>query len=553
MHESTEFLEIAKTLEDVSKTSSKNEKVSYVAELLKKLGEKDVLPTVRILVGKPIRIEKRDTLQVGYSTLRDVILEITGCKESDMYDLYLRYGDLGLVAYVLFEKKSETSLFQQRLTVQSVAKTLEDIAKLSGKRSKSERKKYIKSLLLNARPIEAKYIVKMLTGEMRTGMVEGLVEEAIAKAYSIEKEKARELHMILGDLAALAEMAATKRLDEVKLSYFRPISFMLAETAKDIPDVINHFKKKIFAEFKYDGIRAQIHKKEKNVKIYSRRLEDITEFFPEIVERSILSSSDFILDGEIVPFKNSRPLPFYQLQRRLRRIFELDKVMKSIPVEFFAFDILLHNSNQVFRLPLKERALILEKVANETLLKVAERRLVETEEELVELFETSRRLGYEGLVLKDPDSKYVLGRRGADWLKLKKELDTLDAVIVAAEYGHGKRAGLLSDYTFAVRNNDDFVTIGKAYSGLTDEEIKEMTDKLNQITVQDLGFMKKVKPEIVVEVAFDSIQKSKRHSSGFALRFPRIKRIRYDKRPEDADTLDKVVRIYNSSYLTSPT
>lgn len=541
---STPFLEIAEKLERVSSTSSKTLKVKLVSELLLTIRKEEVGPVVRMMLGRPLKGEKKDMLQVGYSILIDVILDITGARKGELHDLYIKYGDLGQVAFYLFQKKSESALFQTNLTVKEVLATLENLSRLSGKGSKEMKERYLKSLLIHAKPVEAKYIVKMLTGEMRTGMVEGLMEEAVSSAFGIEKETSKDLHMIVGDISVLAEKAANGEISTIRLKQFRPVAFMLAETAKDASDVSEHFKGDAYAEFKYDGIRAQVHKLGNEIRIYSRRLEDVTDFFPEIRERAFYSSENFILDGEIVPFKEERPLPFHLLQKRLRRISELATLIEEVPVDYFAFDILLYNEKETYKLPLRDRVNFLKMAVGKTGLRLAHQEVVKNKKEVENLFELSKRLGYEGLVIKDPDSTYVLGKRGADWLKLKKELEAIDAVIVAAEYGHGKRAGLLSDYTFAVRGDGKYLTIGKAYSGLTDEEIREMTDRLLNITVEDLGFIKRVRPEIVVEVAFDSIQKSDRYDSGFALRFPRIKRIRLDKKAEEADTIEKVKEIY---------
>ena len=258
---------------------------------------------------------------------------------------------------------------------------------------------------------------------------------------------------------------------------------------------------------------------------------------------------EFIIDGEIVPFKEGHPLPFQLLQRRLRRMENFEEAAASAPVTYFAFDLLLFEGKETVRLPLSRRRALLATLTRGIGMRLAESVEVRDEKEIQSAFRRSRDLGYEGLVVKDPDSLYAMGKRGAGWAKLKEELDTLDAVIVAAEYGHGKRAGVISDYTFAVKDGDKLRTIGKAYSGLTDAEIDEMTRRLKEITIRDFGYRRDVRPEVVVEVAFDSIQRSDRHDGGFALRFPRIKRIRTDKSLEDIDTIEKVERIFNGQKL----
>lgn len=544
MQQSIKFIEISELLDDVSKTNSKKEKVKLIKDLLIRSNSDELGYLVNMILGDPLKGRTKDLIQVGYSTLLDVLLDITGVKEQTIRELFVKYGDLGEVAYHIIKQRKETTLYEKDLTINDIIRATESISRISGKGSTELKKKILKSVLISAKPIEAKYIVKMLTGEMRTGVVEGIMEEAISEAFGIDKEKAEELHMLSGSLSYLAEKASKGQIAQIRLEYFRPVNFMLADTVKDPKEAYQHFSKPVYAEYKYDGIRAQIHKHGGQIKIYSRSLEDITIFFPELVFGISKAEDNFIIDGEIVPFKNNMPLPFHELQKRLRRQNDTGNVLKEIPVVFFAFDILILNDKETFREALSERISILEKIGPLNNVQFSTRKFVYSENDIDSFFKESIDKGYEGLVLKDPDSRYKLGKRGADWIKLKKELATIDAVIVAAEYGHGKRAGLLSDYTFAVKDGDSYAVIGKAYSGLTDQEIKDMTKKMLELTVEDHGFMKKVKPEIVIEVSFDRIQKSERHSSGYALRFPRIKRIRFDKKPEQISTLEDISKLY---------
>lgn len=355
--------------------------------------------------------------------------------------------------------------------------------------------------------------------------------------------------MILGDIGAFAGRAAARDVSSVKIRPFRPVNFMLAEPYATAGEIAEHFGRKVYAEYKYDGIRAQVHKSKGEVRVYSRRLEDITAGFPEVVASFKGAEGDFVLDGEAVPFADGRPLPFQLLQRRLRRMEDFEQAALRAPVVYFAFDILFRDGKETIDLPLSERREMLGRLVSGTGAKTAETQDVATESEVQAAFRRSRDLGYEGLVVKDPSSAYAMGKRGSGWVKLKEELDTLDVVIVAAEYGHGKRAGVISDYTFAVRDGDVLKTVGKAYSGLTDKEIDEMTKRLKEITTRDFGYRREVRPEIVVEVAFDSVQRSDRHDGGYALRFPRIKRIRTDKGAADIDTIEKVERIFTGQKL----
>jgi len=543
------FLGLAEALDKVKGTKSKNEKVALLAGYLKELEPGDALVAARVASGRSSERGSKDEAQVGYSTLLDVLREVTGATRERVSQVYLRHGDLGEVAEELLGAKRERTLFEEQLTLSALGDAFERLRSTKGLGSTAAKRGIVKSLILSATPLEGKYIVKVLTGEMRTGLVSGLLEEAIASAYGLSKADAARAHMVLGDMGVFAKQAAEGDISGVRMAPFRPVNFMLAEPFATAGEIASHFGKQVYAEFKYDGIRAQVHRSRGEVRVYSRRLEEITASFPEVVAAFARAKGEFVLDGEAVPFANGRPLPFQLLQRRLRRMEDFEEARKNAPVTYFAFDILYRDGKEVLDSPLAERRRLLKRVLAGTPARMAETADVSTEAEIQAAFRQSRDLGYEGLVVKDPESTYAMGKRGSGWVKLKEELDTLDVVIVAAEYGHGKRAGVISDYTFAVRDGEYLRTVGKAYSGLTDKEIDEMTLKLKEITTRDFGYRREVKPEIVVEVAFDSIQRSDRHDGGYALRFPRIKRIRTDKSVADIDTIERVQQIFSGQKL----
>ncbi|MDE1858158.1 MAG: ATP-dependent DNA ligase [Thaumarchaeota archaeon] len=549
MKGSAPLLGLAETLEKVRGTPSKKEKVRLIAGFLKGLEPRDAEVAARIASGRSSERGSKDEAQVGYSTLLEVLKEVTGASGQEVSKIYLRHGDLGEVAEELLGRKREQQLFSEELTLAALDDAFARLRSTKGQGSAAAKRAIVKSLMLAATPLEGKYIVKVLTGEMRTGMVSGLLEEAIADAYGLPKDAAARAHMVLGDIGTFANRAATGEASGARIQPFRPVNFMLAEPFATAKEIADHFGKKVFAECKYDGIRAQVHKSGREVRVYSRRLEEITPNFPEVVGAFEEARGDFILDGEAVPFAGGRPLPFQLLQRRLRRMEDFEEAAKNAPVVYFAFDILLKDGKETVDLPLSERRRLLGAVLAGSKARQAETFDVTTETEVQDAFRRSRDQGYEGLVVKDPGSGYAMGKRGSGWAKLKEELDTLDVVIVAAEYGHGKRAGVISDYTFAVRDGDALKTVGKAYSGLTDKEIDDMTRRLKEITVKDFGYRRQVKPEIVVEVAFDSIQRSERHDGGFALRFPRIKRIRTDKGLAEIDTIEKVEKLFAGQKL----
>jgi len=544
MRQSAPFSGLAKTLEDVRSTHSKNEKVSILAAYLSGLQPEDAETAARVSTGRSSERGSKDEVRVGYSVLLAAIKGITGAGSEQVSKAYLRQGDLGEVAEELLADKKVQTLFQEPLTLADLEETFGKLRSTKGKGSSATRRALVTSLILRAAPVEGKYIVKVLTGEMRIGLVSGLVEEAISRAYSVTKEEVARAHMVAGDLGLLAGAAARGEAGRLKMVPFRPVNFMLAEPMATASEVATHFGKEVYAEYKYDGIRVQVHKLGDKVRLYSRRLEDITASFPEVAVSIGRAEDDFILDGEIVPFSGGRPLPFQLLQRRLRRMEQFEDAAKKAPVTCFAFDILYRDGEEKVGLALTERRSELSTVMKNVGV-LAHSEVVRKASEIQAAFRRSKELGYEGLVLKDPGSTYTMGKRGSGWVKLKEELDTIDAVIVAAEYGHGKRAGVISDYTFAIRDGNALKTIGKAYSGLTDAEIQEMTERMKELTEEDHGYRRSVRPEVVIEVAFDSIQKSTRHDSGYALRFPRIKRIRADKSVAEIDTIDSVAAIFS--------
>lgn len=544
------FLVFAKACEAIRLTASKLAKISILAEHLRALNDEELTIVATFLSGR-IFPPGSDEVHVGYSLIWKTMSQLFNVKSDTLSTYYRKHGDLGSVfADVISDygpKSQDGLLFAQRqLEIKDVHEAFKELATTYGKRS-TERKQQILTRLFSSiiDPLEAKFLVRILTGEMRIGLVEGLVEESIGKSFNKTVLEVRNANLVSGNIAQVAMLAKHDKLNEAKMTLLQPTNFMLADSAENALALYNKFKTiPVFSEYKYDGIRAQVHLSGGSVRIFSRNLEDVTVFFPEIERAVSYIGGEVIFDGEIVPTKDGRPLSFQLLQKRLRK---LTRSADDVPVRYFAFDILYRNGSLI-QLSLEDRVKILKEALPENgTLHFSEKRKLTTAEEIQTHFVEAKTAGFEGLVVKDPFSFYSPGKRGASWVKLKKELDTLDVVIVAAEYGHGKRAGVISDYTFSVRSNDgDLKVIGKAYSGLTDMEIVEMTKRLKEITLKDEGYRMYVKPEIVLEVAFDAIQKSDRHDSGYALRFPRIKRIRLDKSMREIDSLDKVEKIFIS-------
>jgi DNA ligase-1 len=557
----SEFSHFVDICEKVRQTASKNAKVATIAEYLIKLkgqdggGDTSLAVAVLFMSGAIFPKGSGLTLNVGFNTIMRSLSEIARLEPEEIQRIYLKHGDMGALAEHVVSKRQQNPLVAQQLLLPDVHDQLRKIADAVGSGAAEAKRKILTGLLINSSPLEAKYLIKIATGELRVGVVEGLVELAIAKAFERDVQAIRQAMLLSGDIAHVALLAKKDALSTAIMKPLVPLSFMLADVMFSAEEIEQYYNKPVICEFKYDGIRVQLHKFGDEVKMFSRKLEDVAASFPEIVSAVSLLEADFILDGEVLAYRRGRPVHFQELQKRLRRKAVTDRLMAEIPVVYVPYDIMYFDGQPLIGRPLTERKRLLSQIRfGEPIIDLGYR-IVSTAQQIACAFKESRDAGHEGLVIKELESQYHPGKRGRHWTKLKYELDTVDAVIVIAEYGHGKRAGTLSDYTFAVRDEHDsgsLKTIGKAYSGLTDAEIAKMTNKLRSITVKDEGYRLVVRPEIVLEVAFDSIQKSDRHNSGFALRFPRIKYIRTDKTVRDIDTLEKVQRIYErQSHLKS--
>src|SRR5215218_2669468 len=570
------FSLLVETCEKIKSITKKNEKIEIISAYIANLDdETSLFIAVLFLSGRVFPAGSNLTLNIGFTTIMQSLSEIALLDIKDIQNIHLKYGDIGAIAEYAVSKKYVISLFNQqdKLDLSYLYHQFKKIATISGSGSNKNKKNILKGLLIACSPLESKYLIKIITGEMRIGSVEGLMEIALSRAFDRELQYIREAMLISGDISQVAVLAKKNLLHNAIMKPFVPVSFMLADVMFSAEEIINYYNKPLICEYKYDGIRLQLHKFNKEARLFSRNLVEITYAFPELVKAAIettiettntmLSNQvDFIVDGELIAFKNGKPLHFQELQKRLRRKNVTNSIQTEVPIYYFIYDIMYFKNYQVLKKSLFDRKDILSSISFKEPIINLSYKILESIEKVIAIFNESKDNGYEGLVVKDPLSQYHPGKRGRYWMKLKKELDTIDAVIVIAEYGHGKRAGVLSDYTFAVideesnnnYNNDNnfyeknsrLKTIGKAYSGLTYKEIDEMTKKLREITLEDKGNIIRVKPEIVLEVAFDTIQKSDRHNSGFALRFPRIKNIRIDKGIKDIDTLEKVKQIYKN-------
>ena len=437
----------------------------------------------------------------------------------------------------------------------TLAETESLITRLSETRGIKNKTALLSAVLHRASPLEAKYLVKLLAGDLRIGLREGLVEDSIARVFGLPLADVAYANMLLGDIGETATRARRADLRDVRMRLFHPIKFMLATPAADLTDIARTMPEEFLVEDKFDGIRAQAHVENGRVAIYSRTMDEITHRFPELVEPLRALTTDVIIDGEIVPANDEAILPFSELQKRLGRKTVGTQLLTAVPVVLVAYDLLYASDKILIDEPLAERRRILAEVVPGTgggPVRLSEGKIFTETGLLDDEFDRARARGNEGLMIKSPASSYKPGRRGREWLKLKKAIATLDVAVTAVEVGHGKRRHLLSDYTFAVRRSaadEELLNIGKAYSGLTDQELVEMTEWFKAHTLKEFahGRVRIVEPSIVIEVTFDRVQRSSRHKSGYALRFPRILRLRPDKSLGEIDTLETVKRLVEGS------
>ena len=533
----TTLSELANAGDAIAKTSSKSEKVRLLAQFLAATAEDELAQAARYFGGSIFPAGDQRTLQVGGAAFSTVLRQVSGADDAAIRAAWRRHSDAGDVTGDLLSR-----LEDRETAAISIHDLDEAFAEIAGARVARERTALLSALLARATPDEARYIAKMITAELRIGLREGLVEEAIAVAFGAPPAAVNRAVMLTGDLGEAACLARAGRLDDAAPRWFVPLRSMLATPVADAAEAVARLGEDVWVEDKYDGIRCQLHRRGVEAALYSRDLKNISAQFPEITEAAVRIHADVMLDGEILAFRDGRVMPFHALQTRLGRVSPDAAVMAAVPVIYVAWDVLMVDDEVLIDLPLRERRARLEALVVPHPLALAHLERVHGEAEIDRRFDDARARLNEGLLLKQPESPYTPGRRGLNWLKLKRALDTLDVVVVGAEWGHGKRRGVLSDVTFAVRvdGSDQLATIGKAYTGLTDVEIAEMTALLLDITVADHGHYRTVEPRIVLEIAFDAVQSSTRHKSGFALRFPRIARWRHDKASSDIDTLSRV-------------
>jgi DNA ligase-1 len=597
------FAGLAKLAEELAGEAGRLKKRAAIAEAVAKSASGSVQDAglfCLYLAGQPFAEADPRKLNAGGALLTRAVKAVSGCSDAELAAAYRRHGDLGAAAAELMQGQGPEPEGQAALTLAEVA---DAFAAMAVARTTAVRFAVVEGLLRRASALEAKYLLKLMLGDMRIGVKQSLIEEAIAAAAGADVVAVRNAVMLEADLSRAVQMAFAGTLGEARMRLFHPLGFMLASPVETPEEAVERFTEKVvaapgeadpsaapqddeskavpaFLEDKYDGMRAQVHcgdpAQPGRVAVYSRNREEITESFPEIVEAFRGVTEPLILDGELLgwDFKAEKALPFSVLGQRIGRKRVDEAMRRAIPAVFMAFDLLFEGGELLLPLPLRDRRARLQAVVQRwqaatvagmqeeraqgglfageaeppvQRLMLSPARLVESAEAVETAYNEARARANEGVMLKAAGSAYQPGRRGLAWVKLKRELATLDVVITGAEFGHGRRAGLLSDYTFAVRDaGGELRNVGKAYSGVTDAEIAGLTEWLKAHTLEDHGHFRTVEPLRVLEVAFNNVMRSDRHTSGFALRFPRILRIRDDKPPAEIDTLARVEEIFQS-------
>lgn len=554
------YSKLSDVYEKLEKTSGRLDKTEIISSLLKE-AETEILPKISLLIqGRIFPSWDERVIGVAKKMVVKIIAQTAGFSEDEIISKYNKVGDLGLVVEELISKKRQKTFFQKQLTVNKVFDNLQKVASIEGEGSVERKIGLISEILSSSKPIEAKYIVRTVLEELRVGVAEGVLRDSIGKAFGVSPTDVENAWFILpdyGEVAKIAKLKGEKGVKNVEIELGTPINVLLAEKSPTLEEALNTFENPAL-EFKYDGARFLIHKKGEKIWIFTRRLEDVTKAFPDVVDlaRRNIKAENCILDSEGVGIdpKTGKPLPFQVLSTRIKRKYDIEKASKEIPVQVNLFDIVYLDGKSLFDLPLKERYQLLKKSTKTTEnFRLADHLETKDLKEAEKFYKKALDAGDEGLIVKNLDAKYQPGRRVGFWLKCKPTMENLDLVIVGGVHGTGKRTGWIGSLILGCRDEKtgEFLECGMLGTGIKEKKenegdltLDELTKMLKPLIISEKGNEVKVKPKIIIEVAYEEIQKSPTYSSGVALRFPRAIRIRLDKNLDGVDSIDRIMKLY---------
>lgn len=554
---------LAEALQRLEQTPGYLEKNAIIVDLLKQTPEEEMERVVYLLLGRPWPAYVSKETGVGPQQLKKALSQASGHSLAEIERRMARLGDLGEVAAELMKAKKQVTLLSRPLTVERVFEKIKSLPDLTGEGSMDRKIGVVAELLSDASPLEAKFVVRTVLGDLRVGIAEGRMRDAIAATFGLPPEEVEKAYMLTTDYAVVARAAARGALRSLGIEVGHPVNPMLAQRAESIEEILERMGGRAAFELKLDGIRIQAHRDGERITLFTRRMEDYTHMFPDLVEplRRALKSEKMVVDGELVAIdpRSGKPMPFQEVLRR-RRKYGIEKMAKELPIQIHLFDVLVVDGKTVVDRPYTERRRLLEGAVEPVPGKVmvVERRVTGKKEEVEEFLRYSLSLGHEGLLAKELSSPYRAGRREFLWLKLKPEVDTVDLVVVGAHYGKGKRAGTFGSYVLAARDEQtgEYKTVTRCGSGYTDEDLEELTRMFEGLRVErpppevkmEIECDAYFRPEVVFEVAFEEIQLSppEKHTGGVGLRFPRFIRVREDRRPEEATTLGEIMEMYEA-------
>lgn len=544
-----EFETLAHYLERLSGISGRLEMTDIVTELLNKASD-DLPLVVSYVQGKPFPPWDRRELGIAEKTMVKAIAKATGYTEDNVEKLIAKTGDTGIAAQELFDKKVQTTLGYRKLDLDEIAAEFSKLASMSGSGSADRKIRHTMDLLNNASALETKYLARLLLSEMRLGVGEGIMRDAIAKAFNVDPvltERAYSMVNDYGEVASIARDKGERGLRAIGIRLFRPLRPMLAQMVHSTQEAIDN-KCTVF-EKKFDGMRAQVHVKDGKVRVFTRRLDDVTTQFPDIVaavEKGV-KCENCIIEGEAVAYREGNPLPFQRLSRRIKRKYDIDEMVKSIPIKLFLFDCMYLNGENLLLTSLESRRKSLESIVAEHGALILSPQLVTSNAAEADVFyKAALDEGHEGVMCKNLEAEYKPGSRVGYMYKLKPVSESLDLVIVGAEWGEGRRTEWLGSFLLACRDPDtnELLEIGRMGTGLKDEQLQYLTDLLKPDILEQKGKSVRLRPNLVVEVGYQEMQKSPTYASGYALRFPKLIRFREDRGIDECDTVDRVDDLY---------